>query len=53
MMNPQFRLFHECVWTALEDAGYDPFEYKGKSVFIRYGDQYRMGYESTSRSGAR
>ncbi|KAB2495264.1 type I polyketide synthase [Priestia endophytica] len=30
MMDPQFRLFHECVWTALEDAGYDPFEYKGQ-----------------------
>lgn len=30
MMDPQFRIFHECVWTALEDAGYDPFTYKGQ-----------------------
>ncbi|ASS70206.1 type I polyketide synthase [Bacillus atrophaeus] len=30
MMDPQFRIFHECVWTALEDAGYDSFTYKGQ-----------------------
>lgn len=30
IMDPQFRIFHECVWTALEDAGYDPFTYKGQ-----------------------
>jgi amino acid adenylation domain-containing protein/thioester reductase-like protein len=23
IMDPQMRLFHECVWQALEDAGYD------------------------------
>jgi acyl transferase domain-containing protein/acyl carrier protein len=28
-MDPQVRIFHECVWEALEDAGYDPFSYKG------------------------
>jgi acyl transferase domain-containing protein/acyl-CoA synthetase (AMP-forming)/AMP-acid ligase II/acyl carrier protein len=28
-MDPQMRLFHECSWEALEDAGYDPFKYKG------------------------
>jgi acyl transferase domain-containing protein/acyl carrier protein len=26
LMDPQLRLFHECVWTALEDAGYDPYD---------------------------
>lgn len=26
LMNPMHRLFHECVWEALEDAGYDPFQ---------------------------
>lgn len=30
MMDPQIRLFHEYVWKALEDAGYDPFSYGGK-----------------------
>jgi acyl transferase domain-containing protein/acyl carrier protein len=29
LMDPQTRLFHEVVWHALEDAGYDPFEYEG------------------------
>ncbi|SKA48722.1 Beta-ketoacyl synthase, C-terminal domain, partial [Chitinophaga eiseniae] len=24
LMDPQIRLFHECVWNAIEDAGYDP-----------------------------
>ncbi|MGO4879184.1 amino acid adenylation domain-containing protein [Pedobacter psychrotolerans] len=23
LMNPQMRVFHECVWNAIEDAGYD------------------------------
>jgi acyl transferase domain-containing protein/acyl carrier protein len=26
---PQIRLFHECTWAALEDAGYEPSNYKG------------------------
>jgi len=26
-MAPQNRVFHECAWTALEDAGYDPGSY--------------------------
>ncbi|HEY6804820.1 MAG TPA: SDR family NAD(P)-dependent oxidoreductase [Pyrinomonadaceae bacterium] len=29
IMDPQHRLFMECVWTALEGAGYDPETYKG------------------------
>ncbi len=24
LMEPQIRVFHECAWKALEDAGYDP-----------------------------
>jgi amino acid adenylation domain-containing protein len=27
IMDPQVRIFHQCVWHALEDAGYDPFSY--------------------------
>jgi acyl transferase domain-containing protein len=26
-MDPQMRLFHQCVWHALEDAGYEPDAY--------------------------
>ena len=29
LMDPQHRLFLECCWVALEDAGYDPFAYAG------------------------
>jgi amino acid adenylation domain-containing protein len=28
-MNPQTRLFHQCAWHALEDAGYSPYRYDG------------------------
>ncbi|EPR11937.1 hybrid non-ribosomal peptide synthetase/type I polyketide synthase [Ruminiclostridium papyrosolvens] len=28
VMDPQIRVFFECVWEALENAGYDPFSYK-------------------------
>src|SRR5262249_2959421 len=29
IIDPQHRLFLECAWEALEDAGYDPYRYKG------------------------
>ncbi|UCH92667.1 MAG: amino acid adenylation domain-containing protein, partial [Candidatus Aminicenantes bacterium] len=29
MMDPQTRIFHECAWEALEDAGYEPGTYPG------------------------
>lgn len=28
-MDPQTRVFHEVVWAALDDAGYDPHTYQG------------------------
>lgn len=28
-LDPQARVFFECVWHALENAGYDPFSYPG------------------------
>ncbi|MDQ1350667.1 MAG: hypothetical protein QG657_969 [Acidobacteriota bacterium] len=28
-MDPQTRIFHLCLWEALEDAGYDPDKYRG------------------------
>jgi acyl transferase domain-containing protein/NADP-dependent 3-hydroxy acid dehydrogenase YdfG len=30
LMVPQMRVLHECVWNALEDAGYVPDSYEGK-----------------------
>lgn len=30
LMDPQHRLFIECVWEAFEDAGYNPESYKGE-----------------------
>ncbi len=29
IMTPQTRIFHECAWAALEDAGYEPDLYDG------------------------
>ena len=29
LLDPQQRLFMECAWECLEDAGYDPLTYKG------------------------
>jgi amino acid adenylation domain-containing protein len=36
LMDPQHRLFLECCWQALEDAGYDPFSYRG-SIGVHAG----------------
>ncbi|MEM9446187.1 MAG: beta-ketoacyl synthase N-terminal-like domain-containing protein [Verrucomicrobiota bacterium] len=30
MLEPQHRVFLECAWTALEDAGYDSHQYEGR-----------------------
>lgn len=30
LMDPQLRVFHECTWEALENAGYEPESYNGK-----------------------
>ncbi|MCU0287946.1 MAG: condensation domain-containing protein, partial [Acidobacteria bacterium] len=29
IMDPQMRIFHECAWEALENAGYNPLDYQG------------------------
>jgi phthiocerol/phenolphthiocerol synthesis type-I polyketide synthase E len=41
-MDPQHRLFLQCVWHALEDAGYDPADIEG-SVGV-YGTSTTSGY---------
>ncbi len=30
IMDPQHRLFLECAWASLEDAGYDPAQFRGR-----------------------
>jgi amino acid adenylation domain-containing protein/non-ribosomal peptide synthase protein (TIGR01720 family) len=30
VMDPQMRIFHECAWEALENAGYNPHSYQEK-----------------------
>lgn len=30
LTDPQIRIFHECVWHAMEDSGYNPFQFDGK-----------------------
>lgn len=30
LMDPQHRIFLECAWNAIEDAGYDPARYSGQ-----------------------
>jgi len=42
MMDPQHRLFLQCAWHALEDAGYDPAELDG-SIGV-YGTSSASGY---------
>ncbi|MEL6865088.1 MAG: beta-ketoacyl synthase N-terminal-like domain-containing protein, partial [Bacteroidota bacterium] len=29
-MSPQMRVYHECVWSALENSGYNPEQYEGR-----------------------
>jgi len=39
LMNPLHRVFHECVWEALEDAGIDPGRNKGLiGLYVGAGD---------------
>ncbi len=43
LMDPQHRIFLECAWNALEDAGYDPDRYAGGVVGV-YGGQSLNSY---------
>jgi acyl transferase domain-containing protein/acyl carrier protein len=39
LLNPVHRVFHQCVWEALEDAGYNPEQIKGPvGLFAGAGD---------------
>lgn len=45
---PQHRLFLECAWSALENAGYDPQRYRGKTGV--YGGASLNNYYSFDRN---
>jgi acyl transferase domain-containing protein/thioesterase domain-containing protein/acyl carrier protein len=45
LMDPQVRIFHECVWHALEDAGYDPFSYD-ELIGLYAGASFNIFWES-------
>lgn len=40
LMDPQQRLFLEVIWKAIEDAGYDPFEFSDRSVGVFAGVEF-------------
>jgi acyl transferase domain-containing protein/acyl carrier protein len=39
LMDPQIRIFHECCWNALEDAGYNVEKFKGRIGLFASGSQ--------------
>ncbi|HLP62204.1 MAG TPA: polyketide synthase, partial [Candidatus Deferrimicrobium sp.] len=47
LMDPQVRIFHECVWHALENAGYDPFSYD-KLIGLYAGATNNLNWEALS-----
>ncbi len=47
IMDPQMRIFHECVWIALENAGYNPEFYKGL-IGLYAGASHNLKWEALS-----
>ncbi|MGD2087793.1 MAG: amino acid adenylation domain-containing protein [Candidatus Aminicenantes bacterium] len=47
IMDPQLRIFHECVWTSLEDAGYNIESYQG-SIGLYAGASSNLHWEGLS-----
>lgn len=45
VMDPQIRIFHECVWEALEDAGYNPIS-NNESIGICVGASSNINWEN-------
>jgi len=47
-MDPQARIFHECIWSALEDSGYCPTRYEGL-IGLYAGAMYNFEWEARVR----
>jgi amino acid adenylation domain-containing protein len=45
VMDPQMRLFHQCCWEALENAGYNPYTY-GESIGLYTGASPNIEWEA-------
>jgi iturin family lipopeptide synthetase A len=45
LMDPQMRLLHECVWNALEDAGYNVYAIEGR-VGLFTGASVNMAWQT-------
>ncbi|MCP5107782.1 MAG: SDR family oxidoreductase, partial [bacterium] len=52
VMDPQVRLFHECAWTALEDAGYCPDTYEGL-IGVYAGSSSNIRWEAMAQMSAK
>lgn len=50
VIDPQMRIFHECAWEALEDAGYEPGSYPGRIGFYSGGESSSFWETLTSFS---
>ncbi len=47
VMDPQTRIFHECCWSALEDAGCEPGSYDGL-IGLYAGSSHNFNWEAFS-----
>jgi len=47
VMDPQVRIFHQCAWHALEDAGYDPDSYT-RRIGLYAGSSPNLNWEILS-----
>lgn len=52
IMEVQQRVFHECAWEALEDAGYDPYSYQG-AVGVYAGASSSFLWQAAVAAGGR
>ena len=48
LMDPQMRILHECVWHAIEDAGYDVSTYKQK-IGLFTGASSNLNWQNFAR----
>ncbi|MFC2146278.1 beta-ketoacyl synthase N-terminal-like domain-containing protein, partial [Acidobacteriota bacterium] len=47
VMDPQMRLFHQCCWEALENAGYNPYTY-GEPIGLYTGASPNIEWEAVT-----